>query len=71
MEAVWIPIIVALIGGPLMWLLARFDRRNTEQHGANMAVLHRVESKVDHVQEVLTDHIVYHLDNETTSKDPR
>lgn len=30
-----------------MWLLYRFDKRNTEQHGQNMAVLNRVEGKVD------------------------
>lgn len=32
------PIIVALIGGPLMWGLKKFDERNTRQHAANMAV---------------------------------
>jgi len=47
MEAVWVPIVVAVIAGPLMWLLARFDRRNTEQHGENMRILKRVEGKVD------------------------
>lgn len=47
MNAVYVPIIVALISGPLMWLLFRFDRRNTEQHGQNMAVLNRVETKMD------------------------
>lgn len=47
MEAVYVPILVALISGPLMWLLYRFDRRNTEQHGENMKILNRVENKVD------------------------
>ena len=47
MEVIWVPIVVAVIGGPLMWLLARFDRRNTEQHGENMRILKRVEKKVD------------------------
>lgn len=47
MEALLVPIAVALIGGPLMWLLHRFDRRNTEQHGENMRILQRVENKVD------------------------
>ena len=49
MDPVYIPVIVALISGPLMWLLFRFDRRNTEQHGQNMAVLRRVEGKMDRV----------------------
>ena len=49
MEAVYVPILVALIGGPVMWFLARFDKRNTEQHGENMKILSRVEDKVDRV----------------------
>lgn len=47
MEAVYVPIIVAFITGPLMWLLYRFDKRNTDQHGQNMKVLNRVEAKMD------------------------
>lgn len=47
MDGIWVPIIVAVIGGPLMWALRRFDQRNTQQHGENMKVLSRVESKVD------------------------
>lgn len=49
MEGVWVPVVVALIGGPVMWALHRLDKRNTEQHGQNMQVLNRVESKVDRV----------------------
>ena len=40
-------IVVALIGGPLMWILTRLDRRNTKQHGDNMVVLERIENKVE------------------------
>jgi hypothetical protein len=47
MEPVYIPIVVALIGGPVMWFLHRFDKRNTQQHGQNMKVLERIESKQD------------------------
>lgn len=47
MEPVYIPIVVALIGGPVMWFLHRFDKRNTEQHGQNMKVLERIEHKQD------------------------
>lgn len=49
MEAIWVPVVVALIGGPLMWALRQFDKRNTEQHGQNMEVLRRMEGKVDRV----------------------
>ena len=47
MEPIYIPIAVALIGGPVMWFLSRFDKRNTEQHGQNMKILERVETKLD------------------------
>jgi uncharacterized membrane-anchored protein YhcB (DUF1043 family) len=61
----WIvPIVVALIGGPLMILFARFDKRNTEQHGENMKILQRVETKVDKVDDRLSGHIDWHLDRD-------
>lgn len=57
----WVPIVVALIGSPLMWFLRRFDKRNTEQHGNNMAVLERIEKKVDHIDGRVDEHIHWHL----------
>ena len=61
----WIvPIVVALIGGPLMILFARFDKRNTDQHGENMKILKRVETKVDKVDDRLSGHIDWHLDRD-------
>lgn len=57
----WVPIVVAVIGGPLMWGLARFDRRNTQQHAANMAVLHEIGKDVKEVKGELKDHIYWHL----------
>lgn len=52
--------VVAVIGGPLMWFLAKFDKRNTEQHGANMKVLERIEVKVDKLDDRLDGHIDWH-----------
>lgn len=60
MEAVWVPVVVALIGGPLMWFLTRFDKRNTEQHGENQKVLTRIEGKVDRLDTRLDGHIDWH-----------
>ena len=61
-EMHWItPVVVALIGGPLMFALKKFDTRNTEQHGENLKVLQRIEDKVDHIDDRLDDHIDYHL----------
>jgi len=58
-----IPPIVALISGPLVWLLRRLDRNNTDQHANSMRVLERIETKVDSVKEDLKDHIEWHLDH--------
>lgn len=63
MEAIWVPVIVALIGGPVMWFLSRFDKRNTDQHNANMHVLTRIEHKVDKVDERLDSHIDWHINH--------
>ena len=52
---------VAVIGGPVMVLLRRFDRRNTEQHGANMGVLERIESKVERLDERMDNHLDWHV----------
>jgi hypothetical protein len=59
-EAVWVPVLVALIGGPVMWFLARFDRRNTEQHGENQKVLTRIEGKIERLDQRVDDHITWH-----------
>ena len=61
MDAWLAPILVALIGGPLMWLLRRFDRRNTDQHESNMGVLTRIESKVEKLDSRMDDHIEWHM----------
>jgi peptidoglycan hydrolase CwlO-like protein len=56
MSSALVPIIVAVIGGPIMWFLSRFDRRNTNQHNQNIVILKRVESKVDRLDEK-SDHL--------------
>jgi len=55
----WAPVIVALITGPVMWLLIRFDRRNSLQHASAMGV-HRANQDLLHglthnLQEVKKD----------------
>ena len=59
-----VPVVVAVIGGPLMWGLHRFDKRNTEQHGQNLEVLQyiredvrEVRQDVKEVRQELNDHI--------------
>lgn len=64
----WIPVVVAIIGGggPVMFMLSRLDRRNTEQHGQNQQVLTRIEDKVDRL-----DGKVERVDNKTERIDVR
>jgi hypothetical protein len=42
----WVPIIVALIAGPVMWMLKRFERRNDAQHAENGEVLSSIKDAV-------------------------
>lgn len=46
-----VEIVVALLGagGPVVYLLTRLDRRNSQQHDRNMAQLERVADSVDRV----------------------
>lgn len=62
--ALLVPVIVALIAGPMMWMLRRFDQRNTEQHAANMDVLHDIHGKVDRIDSRLDSHIEWHAHKE-------
>lgn len=64
MEGWLVPILVALIGGPIMWFLNRFDRRNTEQHGENQKVLTRIEGKIERLDKRVDDHISWHAHDE-------
>lgn len=57
----WVPIVVAVITGPLVVAMKAFDKRNTSQHAENQKVLLRIEGKVDHIDTRLDDHIDYHL----------
>lgn len=44
------PIIVAIITGPLMWGLWKFDKRNTAQHGQAVELMRQVKQDVRDVQ---------------------
>jgi hypothetical protein len=64
-EAVIVPISIAVIGGPLMWLLTRFEKNNSKQHGQNMHVLKRIEDKVTTIETKVSkvdDRLNSHID---------
>jgi hypothetical protein len=50
MNPAWASIIVALISGPIMWLLWRLDKRNTEQHGQAVDLIKELKKDVNAVK---------------------
>jgi transcription termination factor NusB len=57
-----VPIIVAIIGGPLVVVIQLLRKENTEQHAEARALLNQVADKVDKVDTKLDGHINWHLE---------
>ena len=55
----WVPIVVAVIAGPMMWMLHRFEKRNDQQHAENGLMLSSIKDAVlenrDDIREVKAD----------------
>lgn len=49
MDPWFVPIIVAVIAGPLMWALRKFDRNNSDQHAQNLQALTELKTDVKEV----------------------
>lgn len=60
MDPVWIPVIVATISGPLVVVIQKLRKENTQQHAEGRALLERVADKVDSVGQKLDEHIGWH-----------
>ena len=56
MEMVWVPIIVAIISGPLVVVLQKLRKENTSQHAEGQILLRMVGAKVDKID----SHIGWH-----------
>jgi len=56
-----VPIIVAVIGGPLVVVVQKLRNENTSQHAESRDLLHKVAYKVDMVDQKLDGHIDWHL----------
>lgn len=52
-----VPIVVAVISGPVVVLLQRLRRENTEQHAESRGILTHILNKVEKVDEKLDEHI--------------
>ena len=64
MEAIIVPIIVALITGPLVVFINRLRKENTSQHAESRDLLQQVVYKVDKVGTKLDGHIGWHKGKE-------
>jgi len=64
MEAVIVPLIVAIISGPIVVVLQKLRKENSEQHAENGKLLNRVANKVDEVSSKIDGHIGWHKGKE-------
>ncbi|CAB4172011.1 hypothetical protein UFOVP923_43 [uncultured Caudovirales phage] len=60
MQSWFVPIVVAVIGGPLMVLMQLLRKENTNQHAEGRELLNRVLRKVDEVGTKIDGHIGWH-----------
>ena len=60
MESIIVPIIVAVIGGPIVVFLSKVRSENTSQHAEARTLLRQVATKVDKVGTKLDEHIGWH-----------
>lgn len=60
MEPVWVPIIVALITGPVVVVLQKLRQENTDQHAEGKILLKVIGSKVDKIGSKIDNHIGWH-----------
>lgn len=60
MEAILVPLAVAIISGPIVVVLQRLRKENSEQHSENGKLLTRVADKVDEVSSKIDGHIGWH-----------
>jgi hypothetical protein len=60
MEAILVPILVAVITGPMVVVLNKLRSENTSQHAESRDLLQQVADKVDTVGTKLDEHIGWH-----------
>lgn len=60
MPEIWVPIVVAIITGPVVVVLSKLRKENSEQHAEGRELLHAIGAKVDKVGSKLDKHIGWH-----------
>ena len=63
----WAVILLAVIapGGVIVTMLEKVRRENTRDHAANSNLLRRIDSKVDRIDERMSDHLEWHLERDS------
>jgi hypothetical protein len=56
-----VPVVVAVIGGPLVIVVQSLRKENTSQHAEARELLKMVANKVDKVDDKLDNHISWHM----------
>lgn len=69
MEHWLVPIVVAIIGGPLVVVVQKLRSENTSQHAESRDLLQKVSDKVDKVSDKLDSHITWHLTKSRRKKE--
>lgn len=60
MGAYWVPIVVAIITGPVVVLLQKVRKENTSQHTEGRILLRVIGHKVDKIGTKIDSHIGWH-----------
>ena len=60
MESIWVPLAVAVITGPVVVVLQKLRKENTEQHEEGRILLKIIGTKVDKIGSKLDNHIGWH-----------
>lgn len=63
-----IPIVVAVIGGPIVVLLQTLRKENTNQHAESRGLLEHLVIKIDNIDTKLDEHVA---DSHTHEKEMR
>ena len=54
---IWIPVLVGIITGPVVVILQKLRKENTEQHSESRGILTHILNKVEKIDDKLDTHI--------------
>jgi len=62
----WLAVVLAVVapGGVIVTMLEKVRRENTRDHAANTDLLRRTDHKVDRIDERMSDHLEWHLEQD-------